>query len=96
MQIKEITVNGKKYLAFEDEIAPETKLVYIKGSKGFIMCGFLNLETAEKKGNIAAFVTGVKTIDDVLKTKIAAATSFASAAGIASGMPVSEALEIIY
>lgn len=95
MEIKEITVNGKKYQAFEDEAAPGTSLVYIKGSKGFIMCGYLNLETAEKKGNIAAVVTGIKTAEDMLGANIAAATSFARAAGITEGMPVREALEKI-
>ena len=53
MQIKEITVNGKKYLAFEDEIAPETKLVYIKRFKRIYYVRFLNLKP-QKKGNIAA------------------------------------------
>jgi hypothetical protein len=27
------------------------------------MCGYLNLETVEKRNDVAAFVTGVKSID---------------------------------
>ncbi|MCL2485095.1 MAG: DUF1805 domain-containing protein [Endomicrobia bacterium] len=95
MQIKEITVNGKTYQAFEGEIAPGTKLVFIKGTKGFIMCGYLNLETAERMKNIAAIATGIKTIDDMLKTSIVKATTYAEAAGIKVGMPVIQALEYI-
>ena len=96
MQIKEITVNGKNYQAFEGEIAPGSSLVFIKGSKGFIMCGYLNMETAEKMKNIAAVATGVKNVDDMLKTTIVKMTACAEAAGIKAGMPVTQALEYIY
>ncbi len=95
MQIKEITVNGKTYKAFEGEIAPESSLVFIRGAKGFLMCGYLNIETAEKKGNIAATVTGIKTIEDMLNSKIAAVTLQAQKTGMTAGMPVREALEKI-
>ena len=95
MQIKGIAVNGRTYKAFEGEIAPGSSLVFIMGEKGFIMCGYLNMETAEKKGNIAAIATGVKTIDDMLKTKIVAVSSAAQQAGVAVGMPVKEALRKI-
>ena len=96
MQIKEITINGKNYRAFEGEIAPGSSLVFIKGSKGFIMCGYLNMETAEKMKNIAAVATGVQTVDDMLKTSIVKATSYAQSAGIKIGMPVLQALEYIW
>lgn len=96
MELKKLTVNAKEYMAFEGEIAPDSTLVFISGSKGFIMCGYLNLETAEKKNNIAAIATGIKNIEDMLKTKIIAATSAARKAGIKEGMPVEQALEIIY
>jgi uncharacterized protein YunC (DUF1805 family) len=96
VQIKEIVVNNKTYRAFEGEIAPGSTLVFIKGSKGFIMCGFLNLETAEKMKNIAAVATGVKTVEDMLERNVIAATSYAKQAGITEGMPVKEVLEIIY
>jgi len=93
MQIKGIAVNGRTYKAFEGEIAPGSSLVFIMGKKGFIMCGYLNMETAEKKGNIAAVATGVKTVDDMLETKIIAVSNAAKKAGILEGMPVKEALE---
>jgi uncharacterized protein YunC (DUF1805 family) len=92
MQIKEITSDGKNYQAFEGEIAPGTNLVFIKGDKGFVMCGYLNLETAEKLKNIAVLAVGVKTADDMLNAVVANATSYARALGISAGMPVREAL----
>ncbi|MDR1196492.1 MAG: DUF1805 domain-containing protein [Endomicrobium sp.] len=96
MQIKEITVNGKNYRGFEGEVAPGSLLVFIAGKKGFIMCGYLNLETAEKLQNIAAVATGVRSVEDMLNTSIVKVTSYAVNAGITIGMPVKEALEKIY
>jgi uncharacterized protein YunC (DUF1805 family) len=92
MRLKQIVVSGKKYQAFEGEIAPQTNLVFIKGEKGFIMCGYLNLETAEKFKNIAAIATGVKNVSDMLNAVIVKSTSYAQKLGIFAGMPVKEAL----
>jgi uncharacterized protein YunC (DUF1805 family) len=96
MILKEIVVNEKKYFAFEGELFHGSNLVFIKGNNGFIMCGYLNIETAEKMGNIAAIVTGVKTIDDMLKKIIISSTTNAQKVGINSGISVLEALEKIY
>jgi uncharacterized protein YunC (DUF1805 family) len=95
MIIKEILLNGKKYYGFEGEMCPESNLVFIKGSIGFIMCGYLNLETAEKMNNVAAVVRGVKTIDDMLKKNVVLATKNAQKLGIIPGISVTEALEKI-
>ncbi|MDR3306750.1 MAG: DUF1805 domain-containing protein [Endomicrobium sp.] len=95
MTLKEILLNGKKYWGFEGEISPGSNLVFIKGSIGFIMCGYLNLETAEKMNNIAAIATGVKAIDDMLKKNIVRSTTIAQKMGIVPGIPVLEALEKI-
>ena len=95
MQIMGIAVNGRSYKAFEGEIVPGSSLVFIMGSKGFIMCGYLNIETAEKMGNIAAIATGVKTVDDMLKAKIVAVTKAAEKAGVKPGMAVVDALKKI-
>jgi len=95
MQLKELTIDGKKYAGFEGEIAPGTNLVFIKGAKGFFMCGYLNIETAERFGNIAAIVSGIKSIDDMLNSNIAKVSSKALEAGITAGMTVKEALKLI-
>lgn len=96
MKLSEIVLNGKIFQTFEGTIAPNSNLVFIKGSKGFIMCGYLNMDTAEKQGNIAAIATGIKTVEDMLKTEIVKVTKEAEKVGICIGMPVTEALEKIY
>jgi uncharacterized protein YunC (DUF1805 family) len=95
MMLKEILLNGKKYLGLEGEISPGSNLVFIKGTIGFIMCGYLNLETAEKMNNVAAIATGVKTIDDMLKKNIISSTANARKIGIVPGICVLEALDKI-
>ncbi|OEG71196.1 hypothetical protein ATZ36_15430 [Candidatus Endomicrobiellum trichonymphae] len=96
MQLKEFVVNEKKYYGFEGELFSGSNLVFIKGNNGFIMCGYLNLETAERMGNIAAVVTGVKTIDDMLKKNIISSTTHAQKVRIKPGMSVLEVLERIF
>jgi uncharacterized protein YunC (DUF1805 family) len=95
MTLKEFLLNGKKYWGFEGEMYPGSNLVFTKGSKGIIMCGYLNLETAEKMNNVAAIVTGVKTVDDMLNKNIVSSTTNAQKIGIVPGISVLKALEKI-
>ena len=60
-------------------------LVLIVGAKGFVMCGYLNLETAEKLGAAAAVVSGVKSVEDALKADARFVTSAAKELGISPG-----------
>lgn len=68
-------------------------LVLAKADQGFVMCGYLNIEAAEKVGQVAAVVTGVKTVEDLLAANIQKMTSAAKDKGITSGMTGQEALE---
>ena len=95
MQLKEFVINERKYYGFDGELFSGSNLVFIRGNNGFIMCGYLNLETAEKMGNIAAIATGVKTVDDMLKKDIISSTTHAQKVGIKPGISVLEALEKI-
>jgi len=70
-------------------------LVLLKAKKGYVMCGLLNIETAEKLGQAAAMVTGVKTAEDALKAKIKAATTVAKKLGIKEGMSGEEAIKLL-
>ena len=67
-------------------------LLLIVGEKGFIMCGYLNVEVAESLQVAAAMVSGVKSFQDVLEAEIKAATSKARKMGISLGMKGREAL----
>ena len=59
------------------------------------MCGYLNINTAQKRNDVACIVTGVKTIEDILNSNIVALTAKAQELGISMNMPVKKALEIL-
>ncbi|MBI5227636.1 DUF1805 domain-containing protein [Candidatus Micrarchaeota archaeon] len=90
----EVTVEGKKYIALTGEIG-NLPLIVVKAKKGYIACSYIDKETAEKVGDIAAFVSGVKNLDDVKKAKIRCATTWAEDLGIREGMSVKKALELM-
>ncbi len=70
-------------------------LVMIRGKKGFVMCGYLNIETSEKLGDLAIRVTGVKDLQTVLDAKVAQLTTRARESGIKEGDTVSDILHLI-
>ena len=70
-------------------------LIFFKGSKGYIMCGYLNLAVSRKFNDVAAKIIGVSSIEDALKAKIHSCTVPARRLGIKPGQPVKEALGII-
>lgn len=93
MIIKDINVNDKLFKAVEIDLCDNSKLLMITGAKGYVMCGYLNINTAQNRGDAACIVTGVKTIEDVLNSNIVALTVQAQNLGIKMGMPVKEVLE---
>ena len=82
----QIASRSYTYLKIEMGTAP---LVLLKGEKGFVMCGYLNLEAAEKLNDIAVRVTGVKDLESLLNAKVAGVTSGAKTLGIKEGDKVS-------
>ena len=69
-------------------------LLIIKGSKGFLACGYINVETCNKTNEACAIVTGVKTHDDMLDAEIKAVSNEAARLGVRVGMKGKEALAI--
>ena len=67
-------------------------LLVLKGERGYVMCGYLNLEAAEKLGDVAVRVTGVNTLEDVLSKEVSGVTSRAKEEGIKSGDKVKDIL----
>jgi uncharacterized protein YunC (DUF1805 family) len=67
--------------------------VLLRGRLGYVMCGYLNLKTAEKFKDRAVKVTGVSGIKDTLNAKVHSCTSQARKLGIAKGQTVREALK---
>ena len=87
-EIDKIVVDGASFLGLKAELPELPPLLMIKGVKGFVMCGYLNLEVAERLGAAAAVVSGVNSFDDVLNAEIKSVTSKASALGIEPGKVV--------
>ena len=90
----EISFDGKKYIALKQDIG-NLPLIVVKAKKGYIACSYIDKQTAEKVGDIAAFVSGVKNLDDLKRAKIREATTWAEDLGIREGMSVKKALEIM-
>ncbi len=87
VETKEMKIEGKTftYLKMDMEKAP---LVLIKGKIGYVMCGYLNMETADKLGDTAIRVKGVKDAESILSSNVEAVSMKAKALGIEVGMPV--------
>ncbi len=72
---------------------PDTpSIILIIADKGFVMCGLLNVDIAEKLGVSAAMVSGVKSFEDVLHGEVKAATSKAKSLGVYIGQTGADAL----
>jgi uncharacterized protein YunC (DUF1805 family) len=69
-------------------------LVMIIGRIGFVCCGFLNIEAAEKLGVAAALVSSVKTFNDVLNAEVKDTTSKAQALGMKTGIKGKDAIKL--
>ncbi len=90
----EVSFEGKSYEAVKQNIG-NLPLIVIKAKGGYVACSYIDHETAERVGDIAAFVAGVKDVEDFKKAKIRRVTTWAENLGIREGMSVKKALEIM-
>ncbi len=91
MLIEEIRLeNGTALgLKMDMEHAP---LLVIKAAKGFVMCGYLNIDVANKLGDVAVRVTGVRSFDDVLNARAVDVSEAAKKLSITVGMSGRDAI----
>lgn len=75
--------------------AHNASLVLVTAAKGCVMCGYLNMETAERLGDAACIVTGVRGFEDLLDAKIVKVSSKAADPGVNEGMTGRKALELL-
>jgi uncharacterized protein YunC (DUF1805 family) len=94
-EIEKIDLNGGSFLGLKATLEGLPPLLLLKGGKGFVMCGYLNIEAAERLGAIAAVVSGVENFDDVLNAEIKVATSKAEVLGLKPGKVVRSVIEKI-
>jgi uncharacterized protein YunC (DUF1805 family) len=93
--VEQLKIASKAATGLKVELPNSPPLVAIIGGAGFVMCGFLNIEAAEKLNVTAAMVSGVKTFEDVLRAEIKATTSGARMKGVTVGMKGEEAVRLL-
>jgi uncharacterized protein YunC (DUF1805 family) len=96
ISIESIKADGKPCMGMKVDLPESPPLLLIIAEKGFVMCGFLNIEAAERLNVVAAMVSGVKSFEDVLNAQVKAVTSKAKNLGAEAGMKGSEALKYMF
>jgi uncharacterized protein YunC (DUF1805 family) len=78
---------------------PKTTLISISTTKGYIMCGALDVsllnEKLKDRNIIAGRAVGVKTIEQLMEAPLESVTFEAEALGIVPGMKGREALQLM-
>ena len=92
MNLQRFKIGGKLVGGYQIKLA-QANLVLAVTSKGYICCGYLDIATSERLGDVACKVTGIRTIKDLLNAKIVSMTSKAKAQGIKKGMIAKKVLE---
>jgi uncharacterized protein YunC (DUF1805 family) len=95
MEVEQIGLKNGVALGIRIDMNVAPVLI-IKATKGFVMCGYLNIEAAEKLGDVAARVSGVNTFDDVLNAKLLQVTTKAKELGLEEGMIARDGLEKLF
>ncbi len=91
IEIDTVPVGSKtfQYVKISMKNAP---LILLKGSVGYVMCGYLSTETAEKIGDVGVRVTGVNDLESLIASSVNDLTTAAANLGIKKGDRVSEIL----
>jgi uncharacterized protein YunC (DUF1805 family) len=96
IEVTTVKVDGKACLGLMVDLPGSPPLLLMVAEKGFVMCGFLNVEAAERSGAAAAMVSGVKTFEDMLNGQVKAVTVKAKDLGVEALMKGSEALKHMF
>ena len=97
MKIEQLDVNGTNAQGVI-LVAPggegHPNMIVVTCRKGYLMCGYLNLDAAEKFGDAAVLVGGAD-FEAVLTNPIKGMTTAAKEAGVREGMTGSEAAAVL-
>ena len=96
ISVMSVKVYDKTCLGVRVELPDSPPLLLVIAEKGFVMCGFLNVDVAEKLGVAAAVVSGVKSFEDVVNAQVKAVTSEAKNLGVKEGMKGADALKCLF
>lgn len=86
---------GKKFIEAVWINLQSKNLILLRGSRGYVMCGYLNMKAAERFKDVAVKITGISTIEEALKTSVHSCTNPARKLGIYKGQPIKEVLRNI-
>ena len=92
IMVENLVIDGDAFQGLKVELKGLPPLVLIEGEKGFVMCGYLNIDVAESLGATAAVVSDVSSWEDILKAQIKTATTKAKALGLEPGKVVSDVI----
>ena len=95
IDVSPLKIGKKTALGLKVELPNSPPLVMIIGQTGFVGCGFINIDAAEKLNVAAAIVTRVKTFEDVFNAEVKAVTSKAKARGVRVRMKGEEAVKLL-
>jgi len=93
ISVMSVKVDDETCLGVRVELPDSPPLLVVVADKGFVMCGFLDVDVAEKLGVAAAVVSGVKSFEDVLNAEVKAVTSKARDLSVSVGMKGVDALK---
>lgn len=95
IKLEKIKINNKEAEGVSVN-TENTFILFIKAKKGFLACGYFDINVANKVGDIAAIVTGVKTFDDMLNAKVVKVSDKAKEIGIKEGTTGRAALKLMF
>ncbi len=93
IEVSPLKIAGKTAVGLRVELPHSPPLLMIIGQIGFVGCGLINIEAAEKLDVAAATVMGVKDFEDVLNAEVKAATSKAQEKGVRVGVRGRDAID---
>jgi len=95
INVTQLKIDDKAAVGLKVDLPDSPPLLLIIGPIGFVMCGLLNIDAAERLKATAAMVSGVRSFDDVLEAEIKAVTSKAQMKGVRVGMKGKEAVKLL-
>jgi len=91
MKYHKINIEGRDYKACHIQVQ-NSNILIIAAQNGFIACGYINIDIANKKNDACAIITGVTTLDELLATEVKMVSNSGLKAGVVVGMTGREAL----
>jgi uncharacterized protein YunC (DUF1805 family) len=95
MLIEKIELNNGTAIGLSYQLQ-KAPLIVVNAERGFVMCGYLDMQTAAALGDAAVKVKSVKNFDELLKAPVVDATPSAFSLGVKTGMTGKEALELMF